>query len=82
MKIVLFCLFNMISAMCFANAQSQSFVLNNVLLPNFKTQQLEGVNIAVENGKIAKIVPLKTPLQHSDVRDGQGKVPGVSPEMV
>lgn len=74
MKIVLFCLFNMISAMCFANAQSQSFVLNNVLLPNFKTQQLEGVNIAVENGKIAKIVPLKTPLQHSDVRDGQGKV--------
>ena len=74
MKIVLFCLFNMIATMCFANSQSQSFVLNNVLLPNFKTQQLEGVNVAIENGKIAKIVPLKTPLQHSDVRDGQGKV--------
>lgn len=74
MKIVLFCLFNMIATMCFANAQSQSFVLNNVLLPNFKTQQLESVNIAIENGKIAKIVPLKTPLQHSDVRDGEGKV--------
>ncbi len=74
MKIVLFCLLNMIAAMCFANAQSQSFVLNNVLLPNFKTQQLEAVNVAVENGKIANIVPLHTPLQHRDVRDGQGKV--------
>lgn len=74
MKIVFFCLFNMMAAMSFANTQSQSFVLNNVLLPNFKTQQLEGVNIAVENGKIANIVPLTTVLQHSDVRDGQGKV--------
>lgn len=74
MKIVLFCLLNMIAAMCFANTQSQSFVLNNVLLPNFKTQQLEAVNVAIENGKIAKIVPLKTALQHRDVRDGQGKV--------
>lgn len=74
MKIVLFCLLNMIAAMCFADTQSPSFVLNNVLLPNFEKQQLEAVNVAVENGKIAKIVPLTTALQHPDVRDGQGKV--------
>lgn len=74
MKIVIFLLINMISAMCFVNAASQSFVLNNVLLPDFKTKQLEAVNIAIENGKIAKIVPRTTALQHSDMRDGQGKV--------
>lgn len=74
MKIILFCLVNMIAAMCFANNQPPSFVLNNVLLPNFETHQLEAVNLAIENGKIAKIVPYTTALQHKDVRDGQGKV--------
>ncbi len=60
--------------MGFANTQSPSFVLSNVLLPNFETQQLEHVNVAIENGKIAKIVPFTNTLHHSDVRNGKGKV--------
>jgi len=53
---------------------ASNFVLNNVLLPDFETQQLKPVNVEIADGKIKQIVDVNTRLPHSDMRDGRGKV--------
>lgn len=53
---------------------STSFVLNNVLLPDFETRQLKPVNVEIADGKIKQIVDITMHLPHSDTRDGHGKV--------
>ena len=53
---------------------ASSFVLNNVLLPDFETRQLTPVNVEIANGKIKQIVDVHINLLHPDTRDGQGKV--------
>jgi imidazolonepropionase-like amidohydrolase len=53
---------------------ANSFVLNNVLLPDFETRQLTPVNVEIANGKIKQIVDVHINLHHLDTRDGQGKV--------
>lgn len=51
-----------------------SFVLNNVLLPDFESRQLKPVNVEIADGKIKQIVESSVHLPHSDTRDGEGKV--------
>lgn len=51
-----------------------SFVLNNVLLPDFETRELNPVNVEIADGDITRIVDIDVNLSHADVRDGQGKV--------
>ncbi len=63
-----------------ANSHRDSFVLNNVLLPNFETRQLNKVNIEVMHGKIKRISTGGNPLNHTDMRDGQGQV--ILPAMI
>lgn len=53
---------------------ASSFVLNNVMIPNFETRELRSANIEIEDGKIKQIVDAKVSLPHSDTRDGDGKV--------
>ncbi|RUO26574.1 metal-dependent hydrolase [Aliidiomarina minuta] len=63
-------------AILFASCPSfaTSFVLNNVLLPDFETRQLNPVNVEIADGKIKQIVDIETELSHADTRDGQGQV--------
>ena len=51
-----------------------SFVLNNVLLPDFEARELRSVNVEIADGKIKQVVDIETNLPHSDIRDGQGMV--------
>jgi len=52
----------------------QDFVLNNVLLPDFKTRQLNAVNLEIADGKIKQIVDASVSLSHLNSRDGNGQV--------
>lgn len=53
---------------------ASSFVLNNVMLPDFENRELKPVNIEVENGRIKQVVDISVSLSHADTRDGEGKV--------
>ncbi|WP_278361066.1 hypothetical protein [Idiomarina abyssalis] len=55
-------------------AVAESFVLENVLLPDFEQRQLLPVSVEVENGLIKQVVAASQELTHDDVRDGQGQV--------
>jgi imidazolonepropionase-like amidohydrolase len=70
MKNVLVLMTLFISVPSFAS----SFVLNNVMIPNFETRELRSANIEVEDGKIKQIVDANVSLTHTDTRDGDGKV--------
>lgn len=62
-------------AFLFVNpAFAQSFVLENVFLPDFEARQLIPVSVEVENGVFKQVVSAEQALTHSDVRDGQGQV--------
>jgi len=74
MKIAIFVLLSLISISSFATTQYPSFILNNVLLPDFETRELTPVNVAIVDGKISKIVPVDVILQHKNTHNGQGKV--------
>ncbi len=55
-------------------AFAQSFVLENVFLPDFEARQLIPVSVEVENGVFKQVVPAEQAIRHSDVRNGRGQV--------
>ncbi|MCC5878325.1 MAG: amidohydrolase family protein [Idiomarina sp.] len=70
MRTLLVLLTLLISAPGFAD----SFVLNNLMLPDFENRELRPVNIEIERGTIKQIVDASVTLSHADIRDGQGQV--------
>lgn len=68
--LIIILLISLVSPPGFGN----SFVLQNVLLPDFENRELKAVTIEIENGIIKHIADAAVSLEHDNVRDGNGRV--------
>lgn len=71
---MLFIIVTLMVTPVWANDTSSSFIIENVLLPDFEANELRPVSIEVKDGVFQRIWDSEHRSSHTDIRDGKGQV--------